>query len=78
MKCELIHAFFIIDLYFVLSVKLIDFQKFENMNEAVASVSDLSEGKLSKGLKNFLKGTFDDMETSSETLAVIEQKIGKN
>ncbi|CAG8644063.1 7302_t:CDS:2 [Funneliformis mosseae] len=57
-------------------VKLVNFQKFENMNEAVISVSDLLEGKLSKDLKNFLKESFDNMELSSEQLAVIDPKIG--
>jgi nucleolar protein 58 len=69
--------FSIIDyLYFIISVKLIDFQKFENMNEAVSSVSDLLEGKLSKDLKSFLKETFNKMEMTSEKLAVMESKLG--
>jgi hypothetical protein len=46
------------------------------MNEAVSSISELLEGKLSKSLRNFLKETFDDMEMSSESLAVIDAKIG--
>ncbi|RGB43350.1 SAR DNA-binding protein like [Rhizophagus diaphanus] len=58
------------------TVKLVDFQKFENMSEAVASVSDLLEGKLSKDLKKFLKESFEKIEVSSEKLAVMEPKIG--
>lgn len=46
------------------------------MSEAVASVSDLLEGKLSKDLKKFLKESFEKIEISSEKLAVMEPKIG--
>lgn len=48
------------------------------MSEAVASVSDLLEGKLSKDLKKFLKESFEKIEVSSEKLAVMEPKIGNN
>jgi nucleolar protein 58 len=63
-------------LFILLSVKLVDFQKFENMSEAVASISDLLEGKLSKDLKKFLKESFEKIEISSEKLAVMDTKIG--
>ncbi|CAG8449979.1 6016_t:CDS:10 [Diversispora eburnea] len=55
------------------AVKLKAFKKFENMNFAVDSVMDLTEGKLSEDLTNFLKGI---VKKTSEKLVVADQKLG--
>ncbi|CAG8594692.1 3930_t:CDS:2 [Ambispora gerdemannii] len=52
------------------------FQKFENMNDAVSSVTAILEGKLSKDLRKFLKDSIDDASIQSEQLAVADQKLG--
>ncbi|CAG8565018.1 14163_t:CDS:2 [Ambispora leptoticha] len=57
-------------------VKLKAFQKFENMNDAVSSVTAILEGKLSKDLRKFLRDSIDETSLQSEQLAVADQKLG--
>ncbi|KAG9296531.1 hypothetical protein G9A89_015123 [Geosiphon pyriformis] len=58
------------------AVKLKAFQKFENMSDAVSSVTALLEGKLSKDLKRFLKESIDSTSLKGDQLAVADQKLG--
>eukprot|EP00232_Nephroselmis_pyriformis_P003035 CAMPEP_0182913888 /NCGR_PEP_ID=MMETSP0034_2-20130328/38268_1 /TAXON_ID=156128 /ORGANISM="Nephroselmis pyriformis, Strain CCMP717" /LENGTH=510 /DNA_ID=CAMNT_0025050617 /DNA_START=49 /DNA_END=1581 /DNA_ORIENTATION=+ len=53
------------------AIKLKAFDKFENTTEALAAATSISDSKLSKGLKKFLKKNVGD-----ETLAVYDPKLG--
>jgi nucleolar protein 58 len=57
-------------------VKLKGFTKFEDTTEALASATAAVEGKLSKGLKKFIKSSIVDKGIKEE-LAVQDAKIGK-
>ncbi|EDQ84401.1 uncharacterized protein MONBRDRAFT_35337 [Monosiga brevicollis MX1] len=57
------------------AVKLKGFHKFEDTVEALTAATALTEGKLSKGLKSFLKDNIISKEVQ-DTLAVPEAKLG--
>ena len=52
-------------------VKLKAFSKFENTTEALAGAAALTDSKLSKGLKKFLK-----KNAAADELAVLDAKLG--
>ncbi|CAG8573188.1 11716_t:CDS:2 [Scutellospora calospora] len=58
------------------TIKLKAFKKFENMASAVSSISDVSEGKLSDDLNNFLKETIGETSIRKEKLIVADPKLG--
>lgn len=57
-------------------VKLKAFKKFKDNSEALAAITGFVEGKLSKGLKKFLKKVVVD-EGVQDTIAVADAAIGK-
>ena len=61
-----------------ISVKLKAFSKFENTTDALAAVTALVEGKMSKSLKSFLKSEIlgNEKELKS-SLVVADAKLGK-
>ena len=56
-------------------IKLKAFSKFENTTDALAAVTALVEGKMSKSLKSFLKDELSEKDLKS-TLAVGDAKLG--
>ena len=57
------------------AIKLKSFDKFENTTDALAAVSSLVEGKLSKNLKSFLKKEISGKDLEG-ALAVGDSKLG--
>lgn len=57
------------------AIKLKSFDKFENTTDALAAVSSLVEGKLSKNLKSFLKREISGKDLEAK-LAVGDSKLG--
>jgi len=57
------------------AVKLQNFFKFEDTTEALASITAATEGKISKGLKKFLKTSIVDKDIQDE-IAVSDAKVG--
>jgi hypothetical protein len=60
----------------VFRVKLRAFQKFENTVEALSDITAVVEGKVSKGLKQFLSQEISEKELKKESLAVADSKLG--
>jgi hypothetical protein len=56
------------------SVKLKHFSKFNDMTEALSAATASIEGKLSKGLRKFLKKVY--IEDVHDQLAVADAKLG--